>query len=101
VFDRFPDVKVIRLSPQSGIGFLYTAEREEGIEVEALIRFQALLEKNGLDTNPLRLFGWMWVEQVANNHSATNWSLSAAGLSSLAQKTPTFTLLNCLEGFMR
>jgi AraC-like DNA-binding protein/DNA gyrase inhibitor GyrI len=58
VFDRFPDVKVIRLAPQKGIGYLHAAEREAGIEDEALIQFHALLEMNGLDTNPLRLFGW-------------------------------------------
>ncbi|WP_152393036.1 helix-turn-helix domain-containing protein [Paenibacillus guangzhouensis] len=58
VFDRFPEVKVIRLAPQRGIGFLYAAEREEGIEEEALIRFHALLEKRGLNMNQLRLFGW-------------------------------------------
>jgi hypothetical protein len=59
VFDRFPDIKVIRQAPLRGIGFLYTTEREEGIEDEALIRFQALLEKNGFgEVNPWRLFGW-------------------------------------------
>ena len=58
VFDRFPDVKVIRLAPQKGIGFLYAAEREEGIEDEALSRFHAFLEQRGLDMSQLRLFGW-------------------------------------------
>lgn len=58
MFDRFPDVKVIRLSPQKGIGFLYAAEQEEGIEDDALIQFHALLEKRGLDLNQLRIFGW-------------------------------------------
>ncbi|WP_254634539.1 helix-turn-helix domain-containing protein [Paenibacillus sp. GbtcB18] len=34
ISERFPDVKVISLSPQEGIGYLHVADRDEGLEEE-------------------------------------------------------------------
>ncbi|RXZ77645.1 AraC family transcriptional regulator [Paenibacillaceae bacterium] len=58
VSERFPDVKVIRFAPQKGIGYLYTAKQEVGLEDTALANFRSLLEKSELDVNQLRMFGW-------------------------------------------
>lgn len=58
IFERYPDVKVIRLSSRKGIGYLYVTNREEGLEDEALLQFRALLAKNQIDPASVRLFGW-------------------------------------------
>lgn len=56
VSERFPSVKVIRLAPQKGIGYLHTAASEDGLEETALYHFRDLLSK--LDVSQMRLFGW-------------------------------------------
>lgn len=58
VTEHFPSVKVIRLASQKGIGYLYAAESEDGLEEAALYQFRALLVKNKLDASQMRLFGW-------------------------------------------
>jgi AraC family transcriptional regulator len=58
VFERFLDVKVIRLAPLKGIGYLYTADREDGLEDLALNQFRSFLAVCGIDANQMRLFGW-------------------------------------------
>lgn len=58
VSERYPDVKVIRLSPQEGIGYLHAADREEGLEEEAFHRFQSILEESRIDSSQMRLVGW-------------------------------------------
>ena len=37
--ERFPEVRVIRLNPQQGIGHLFVSEYEEGIETARSIIF--------------------------------------------------------------
>lgn len=56
--ERYPDVKVIRLAPQKGIGYIHIAEREDGLEDAALSQFRALLARNKIDASRIRLFGW-------------------------------------------
>jgi DNA gyrase inhibitor GyrI len=58
VSTRYPGIQVIRLAPLKGIGYLHTAEREIGLEDEAITKFQALLTDNQMDFNQYRLFGW-------------------------------------------
>ncbi|PWV95894.1 AraC-like DNA-binding protein [Paenibacillus cellulosilyticus] len=58
VSERYPDVSVIRLSAEQGIGFLYSAEQEEGIEEAALETFRIRLVKAGFEAGRLRIFGW-------------------------------------------
>lgn len=58
VSERYPSVKVIRLAPLQGIGYLYSAEKEEGLEDEALALFQSHLINIGIDPGQIRLFGW-------------------------------------------
>lgn len=58
VSERYPDVKVIRLSSMEGIGYLHVADRVEGLEEEALLRFQTILAESGIDSSQMRLFGW-------------------------------------------
>ncbi|WP_240647513.1 helix-turn-helix domain-containing protein [Paenibacillus nanensis] len=58
VSERYPDVKVIRLSSIEGIGYLHVADREEGLEEEALLRFQSILAESRIDSSQMRLFGW-------------------------------------------
>lgn len=58
VSERYPDVKVIRLAPQKGIGYLHVAELEDGLENAALIQFRELLAKSEIDASRMRLFGW-------------------------------------------
>ncbi|TCZ78133.1 AraC family transcriptional regulator [Paenibacillus albiflavus] len=58
IFERYPDVKVISLSPQKGIGYLHVADREEGLEEEAYIRFHTILAECNVDLSQTRLFGW-------------------------------------------
>ncbi|MDF2646047.1 MAG: transcriptional regulator, AraC family [Paenibacillus sp.] len=58
VSERYPGVKVIQLAPLKGIGYLHTADRENGLEDEALTRFRLHLKNSGIDPRPIRLFGW-------------------------------------------
>ncbi|XEC96658.1 helix-turn-helix domain-containing protein [Paenibacillus tarimensis] len=58
ISERYPGIQVIRLAPLKGIGYLHTAEREIGLEDEAITKFQALLTDNQMDLNQFRLFGW-------------------------------------------
>jgi len=58
ISERYPGIQVIRLAPLKGIGYLHTAEREIGLEDEAITKFQALLTDNQMDLNRSRLFGW-------------------------------------------
>lgn len=58
VSERFPSVNVIRLAPQKGIGYMYAAESENGLEEAALNQFRALLSRNNLDVSQMRLLGY-------------------------------------------
>lgn len=58
VSERYPDVSVIRLSKEQGVGYLHRAEQEDGLEEAALELFRMLLLQAGLDVSSLRLFGW-------------------------------------------
>ncbi|MEC0371143.1 helix-turn-helix domain-containing protein [Paenibacillus chibensis] len=58
ISERYPDVKVISLSPQKGIGYLHVADREERLEEEAYIQFQSILSESNIDSSQMRLFGW-------------------------------------------
>lgn len=58
VSERYPGIQVIRLAPLKGISYLHTAEREHGLEDEAIVRFLALLTDSQIDSTPFRLFGW-------------------------------------------
>lgn len=58
ISERYPGIQVIRLAPLKGIGYLHTAEREIGLEDEAITKFQALFMDNHMDLNQFRLFGW-------------------------------------------
>ena len=72
--ERFPSVKVIRLAPQKGIGYLYAAESEDGLEEAALYQFRALLLKSKLDVSQMRLFGWN-VNLESPSNAVTKWLL--------------------------
>ncbi|WP_193726935.1 helix-turn-helix domain-containing protein [Paenibacillus guangzhouensis] len=56
ISERFPSIKVIRLAPMMGIGYLYSASSEDGLEESSLSEFRANLSK--LDISQMRLFGW-------------------------------------------
>jgi AraC family transcriptional regulator len=56
--ERFPEVRVIRLNPQKGIGHLFVSEFENGIETAAIDHFRERLSSHRVDLNGLRLFGW-------------------------------------------
>jgi AraC family transcriptional regulator len=58
ISERYPDVSVIRLSAGQGIGCLYTAEQEEGMEEAALEAIRIRLAKAGFDASRMRIFGW-------------------------------------------
>ncbi|MGO4538957.1 helix-turn-helix domain-containing protein [Paenibacillus sp. 2TAB19] len=58
ISERYSDVKVIRLASMKGIGYLYTADREDGVETDALRQFRIRLAECQLDSNQLRIFGW-------------------------------------------
>lgn len=58
VTERYADIKVVRLKAIKGIGYLYTSEREQNVEREAVERFRSLLMAAGLDAGVVRLFGW-------------------------------------------
>lgn len=57
ISDRYPGIQVIRLAPLKGIGYLHTAEREQGLEDDAINTFQALLHESQMDISQFRLFG--------------------------------------------
>lgn len=56
--ERFPEVRVTRLLPGKGIGCLFAAEHEKGIEAAAIDHFRTLMSSHHIDINELRLFGW-------------------------------------------
>lgn len=56
--ERFPEVRVIRLNPQKGIGHLFVSEFENGIETAAIDHFRERLSSHRVDLNGMRLFGW-------------------------------------------
>ncbi|GMK41885.1 hypothetical protein PCCS19_49440 [Paenibacillus sp. CCS19] len=56
--ERYPDVSVIRLSTEQGIGCLVWADQEDGIEDAALATFRMRMLDAGLDARRMRLFGW-------------------------------------------
>lgn len=56
--ERYPDVKVISLSLQQGVGYLHVTDREDGLEEEAYSRFHKLLAESSIDVSQMRLFGW-------------------------------------------
>ncbi|WP_027084617.1 helix-turn-helix domain-containing protein [Cohnella panacarvi] len=58
VSERYSDVRVIRLAPQSGIGYLHLADSEEGIEDEAIRRFRNALAACDIDLGKMKLWGW-------------------------------------------
>ncbi len=58
VSERYSDVRVVRLSPQRGIGYLHVEESEEGIEVEAIRRFRDVLAACDIDMGKMKLWGW-------------------------------------------
>ncbi|MDO7906258.1 AraC family transcriptional regulator [Paenibacillus sp. JX-17] len=58
VTERFPDVKVIHLPVQHGVGYFHISECEEGIEAEAYQRFQTILMEHHIQVNTCRIFGW-------------------------------------------
>lgn len=91
VYERYPEIKVIRLPPLSGVGYLHTAEREEGLEEEACRRFQALLAGSGLDPSRMRLFGWN-VEPTAALTGAASFAyqMLAVGPAPAGSQPPSF-----------
>ncbi|WP_238322853.1 helix-turn-helix domain-containing protein [Gorillibacterium massiliense] len=58
ISERYPDVKVINLSPHQGIGYLHVSDREEGMEEKACTQFQSILAESHIDSSQMRLFGW-------------------------------------------
>lgn len=56
--ERYSDVRVIRLAPQSGFGYLHVSEAEEGIEDEAIHRFRNALAACDIDLGTMKLWGW-------------------------------------------
>lgn len=64
VSERYPDVSVIRLQAEQGIGYLHWAEQEEGIEEAAMGQFRTCLTGAGFDLKRIRLFGWNMESEV-------------------------------------
>ncbi|MFH0070816.1 helix-turn-helix domain-containing protein [Peribacillus sp. NPDC056705] len=58
ITERFPEVKVIRLGPHQGWGYLHVAEQEQGLERAAIDHFQSLLAPQGVELSELKLYGW-------------------------------------------
>lgn len=58
ISERFPEVRVIRVDPQKGIGYLHASEQENGIEMAAIDHFRTLLASHRIDISELKLFGW-------------------------------------------
>ena len=87
VTERYPDVKVIRLAPLEGIGYLHVADREEGMEEAAMMYFRSLLIESQIDLNQMRLFGWN-VDLVGSPPSF-GYQLAAVGEKALAHTTHT------------
>ncbi len=58
VSERYSDVRVVRLAPQRGIGYLHVGESEEGIEDEAILRFRDVLAACDIDMGKMKLWGW-------------------------------------------
>lgn len=54
----YSDIRIIRLPPRKGIGYLHVSEREEGLEEDALNRFRACLAAKGRGLDDMSVFGW-------------------------------------------
>lgn len=56
--ELYSDVRVIRVAPQIGIGYLHVSEAEEGIEDEAIRQFRDSLAACDIDAGRMKLWGW-------------------------------------------
>lgn len=52
------DIRIVRLPPRKGIGYLHVSEREDGLEEDALKRFRACLAARGQELCDMSVFGW-------------------------------------------
>ncbi|CAM3868412.1 MULTISPECIES: helix-turn-helix domain-containing protein [Paenibacillus] len=52
------DIRIVRLPPRKGVGFLHVSEREDGLEEDALNRFRACLAARGQELCDMSVFGW-------------------------------------------
>jgi len=52
------DIRIVRLPPRKGVGFLHVSEREDGLEEDALNRFRACLAARGQELRDMSVFGW-------------------------------------------
>lgn len=58
LFDRYPDVKVIRLNAGEALAYDYYAEERDGLELTALRLFQDRLVTARVDLSTIRIFGY-------------------------------------------
>lgn len=79
IAERYADIKVIRLEPLSGIGYLYRSEREGSLERSALERFRIVLTAAGFDASRMRLFGWNVEDAPAETAPSFGYQLLAVG----------------------
>ncbi|WP_409274695.1 helix-turn-helix domain-containing protein [Neobacillus sp. SCS-31] len=57
LFDRYPDIKVIQLKEMTVLSYIHKSNLLDGIEKDALIVVQKLIQKSDLDQKKMRLFG--------------------------------------------
>ncbi len=77
IAERYPDVKVIRLQPCRGIGYLHTAACEDGLEEEALAQFRALLTESGIEIGQCKVLGWN--VELSDSKRSYGYQLAAIG----------------------
>ncbi|MFD0670034.1 helix-turn-helix domain-containing protein [Cohnella sp. GCM10027633] len=86
---RYPDVRVVRLASQAGIGFLHVASFEEGLEEEALGRFRSVLADCGLDSVRMKLFGWN--VEISGHAALFGYQMVAVGEAMPVPEHPLLT----------
>lgn len=57
LFDRYPDIKVIQLKEMTVLSYIHKSDRLDGIEKDALMVVQKLVQKSDLEQKKMRLFG--------------------------------------------
>jgi AraC family transcriptional regulator len=92
----YSDVRVIRLAPQSGVGYLHTSSLEEGLEDEAIEQFRNILAKSNLDAGKMKIFGWNvdLDEEISRNC----YQMIAVGKSEQYTTNPTLQLTKIQGG---
>ncbi|MFC4411439.1 helix-turn-helix domain-containing protein [Chungangia koreensis] len=57
LFDKYPDIKVIQLKEMTVLSYIHKLDHLDGIEKDALVVVQKIVQKSDLDQKKMKIFG--------------------------------------------